>query len=123
MTLGKPLREVVPELVQQPQVLERLRHVLETGQLFEGTEISMKWDRLGTGELVEGFFNLFYQPVRAEQGRITGVLTFSVEVTEQVLARRKAEGLAEELRLLLDPIDGRRRRDPGGFRGWSGRRR
>ncbi|MFL5344834.1 MAG: sensor histidine kinase [Hyalangium sp.] len=107
VTLGKPLREVVPELAAQPQVLERLRHVLETGEPFDGTEISMKWDRHGTGELVEGFFNIFYQPVRDDRGRISGVLTFSVEVTEQVLARRKAESLAEDLNQLNSELERR----------------
>jgi signal transduction histidine kinase len=107
VTLGKTLREAVPELASQEPTLQRLRRVLETGEPFEGTEISLKWDRHGTGEQVESFFNLFYQPVRDEKGRISGVLTFAVEVTEQVLARRKAEHLAEDLNQLNAELEHR----------------
>ncbi len=105
--LGRPLREVVPEAAAQPGVMERFRNVLKTGEPFVGTEVSSKWDRHGQGALEEGFFNLIYQAVRDEYGRITGVLTFAVEVTEQVLARRKLELLASELNQLNAELEGR----------------
>jgi signal transduction histidine kinase/DNA-binding response OmpR family regulator len=105
--LGRPLREVVPEAAAQPGVMERFRNVLKTGEPFVGTEVSSKWDRHGQGALEEGFFNLIYQAVRDEYGRITGVLTFAVEVTEQVLARRKLELLANELNQLNAELEGR----------------
>jgi signal transduction histidine kinase/DNA-binding response OmpR family regulator len=105
--LGRPLREVVPEAAAQPGVMERFRNVLKTGEPFVGTEVSSKWDRYGKGALEEGFFNLIYQAVRDEHGRITGVLTFAVEVTEQVLARRKLELLANELNQLNAELEGR----------------
>jgi len=105
--LGRPLREVLPEVADQREVMERLRQVLKTGEPFEGTEILSKWDRYGTGTLVEGFFNTFYQPVQDEAGRVTAVLTFAVEVTEQVQARRKLEGLASELNQLNTQLEHR----------------
>jgi signal transduction histidine kinase len=105
--MGRPLREILPEIAAQNEVMERLRNVLATGQPFEGSEIPSRWDRHGTGTLVESFFNTFYQPVRDEQGRVTAVLTFSVEVTEQVLARRKLEVLAGELNQLNTELESR----------------
>ncbi|WP_224240718.1 ATP-binding protein [Hyalangium gracile] len=105
--MGRPLTEVIPELEQDPRSLERLRRVLDTGELYVGTEISSRWDRQGTGRMEESFFNLFYQPVRDEHGHISGVLTFSVEVTEQVLARRKAESLAADLNQLNAELEHR----------------
>jgi light-regulated signal transduction histidine kinase (bacteriophytochrome) len=45
--------------------------------------------------------------VRDEHGRITGVLTFAVEVTEQVVARRKLELLANELNQLNSELEAR----------------
>ncbi len=94
--LGKPLREVFPEIAAQPAVMDRLWQVLKTGEPVRAEEFPVKWDRGGKGTQ-EGFFNLIYQPVRDRDGRITGVLSFSIEVTEQVIARRKLEGLADEL--------------------------
>jgi signal transduction histidine kinase/FixJ family two-component response regulator len=105
--LGRPMREVFPEVVAQQDVMERFRNVLKTGKPFVGTELPSKWDRHGKGEQEEGFFNLIYQAVRDEHGRITGVLTFAVEVTEQVLARRKLELLANELNQLNAELEGR----------------
>jgi signal transduction histidine kinase/DNA-binding response OmpR family regulator len=105
--LGRPLREVMPETAAQPAVMERFRNVLRTGQSFVGMEVPSRWDRHGKGELEEGFFNLIYQAVRDEYGRITGVLTFAVEVTEQVLARRKLEHLANELNQLNSELEAR----------------
>jgi signal transduction histidine kinase/CheY-like chemotaxis protein len=105
--LGKPMREVFPEVVAQQDVMERFRNVLKTSEPFVGTEVPSKWDRHGKGELEEGFFNLIYQAVRDEHGRVTGVLTFAVEVTEQVLARRKLELLANELNQLNAELEGR----------------
>lgn len=105
--LGRPMREVLPEVAAQAEEMERLRQVLKTGQAFEGHELLSKWDRHGTGQLEEGYFNVFFQPVRDEQNRVTGVLTFAVEVTEQVQARRKLEGLAHELNQLNGQLEHR----------------
>lgn len=105
--LGKPLREVFPELAAQPELMEPLHRVLRTGESFQSTEACIRWDRNGTGQLEESFFNLIYQPMRDEQGRGTGIFTFSVEVTEQVLARRELEVLAGELNQLNADLEGR----------------
>ncbi|WP_224373108.1 ATP-binding protein [Hyalangium versicolor] len=105
--MGKPLLEVIPEFADEPEAVVGLRRVLETGKPFQGSELSSKWDRHGTGQRVESFFNLYYEPMRDEYGHTVGVLTFSVEVTEQVLARRKAERLAAELNQLNAELEHR----------------
>ncbi|HZI10134.1 MAG TPA: response regulator [Myxococcus sp.] len=96
--LGKPLREVLPEVVSQPRVMAALEHVMETGEAFTGTEFPMALDRGGTGTPEEAYFNLIFQPTRDVNGDVSGLLTFAIEVTEWVRARRKAEELAGHLR-------------------------
>jgi PAS domain S-box-containing protein len=96
--LGKPLREVLPEVLSQPQVMAALQHVMETGESFQGTEFLVALDRRGTGTPEEAYFNLIYQPTRDVNGEVSGLLTFAIEVTEWVRARRKAEELAGHLR-------------------------
>jgi signal transduction histidine kinase len=100
LTLGLPLRQVLPEVLSQPEVMGALQRVMETGHPFIGTEFPVSLDRHGNGKLEESFFNLIYQPMRDGDGRVTGLITFAIEVTEWVRARRAAEALAEQVRQL-----------------------
>src|SRR6266567_585184 len=90
--MGKTAREVRPELVEQG-VLAILDEVYTTGTPFVGTEFPVRVDRRGDGVLEEAYYNFVYQPLRTAQGDIEGILVHSVEVTEQVLARRRVEEL------------------------------
>ncbi|WNG44922.1 GAF domain-containing protein [Archangium minus] len=96
--LGRPLREVMPEVVSQPGVMEALRQAMRTGEPFVGREMLIVLDRHGNGVLEEAFFDLVYQPLRDEQGEVEWLLTHAVEVTEQVRARRKLEEREHALR-------------------------
>jgi signal transduction histidine kinase len=98
--LGKPIREALPELEGQG-IFEILDAVYSDGVPYVGREVQAILDRSGTGVLEPGFFNLVYQPMRTPSqtdGRIDSVMVFGFEVTEQVMARRQANALAEELR-------------------------
>ncbi|WP_309896969.1 GAF domain-containing protein [Archangium sp.] len=98
VTLGKPLREVLPEVLSQSGVMEALRQAMRTGEPFLGREFPVALDRNGTGIPEEAFFNLVYQPLRDEQGQVSWLLTHAVEVTEQVRARRQLEATETALR-------------------------
>ncbi|MBW4419876.1 MAG: PAS domain S-box protein [Myxacorys californica WJT36-NPBG1] len=95
--IGRTAREAFPELEDQG-IYELLDHVFVTGQPFVGNEIAAHLDRQGNGTTEEGFFNFIYQPIFDIDGAVEGVITFGFEVTEQVVARRQAEALAENLR-------------------------
>ncbi|NMO14284.1 PAS domain-containing protein [Pyxidicoccus fallax] len=103
--VGASLAEVMPEVVSQPEVMARLRRVMETGEPFVGTEFRVSLDRHGTGQLEESFFNLTYQPTFDARGQVDGLITFSVEVTELVRARRCAEALAEDLHRQAEQLE------------------
>ncbi len=98
VVLGRPLREVLPEVLSQSGVMEALRQAMRTGEPFLGQEFPVALDRHGTGTLEEAFFNLVYQPLRDEQGQVTWLLTHAVEVTEQVRSRRQLEATEAALR-------------------------
>jgi signal transduction histidine kinase len=87
--LGKPLVEAVPEFEGQdyPRLLRR---VIETGERIDGREQLVRI-RDGSGELRDTHWTFVYLPVRDDAGRIEGVMTFDLEVTEQVTARAKIE--------------------------------
>src|SRR5258708_4138025 len=94
--LGKTVSEVLPEVVEQG-VLAILDEVYTTGTPFIGTEFPVRFDRRGDGVLEEAYYTFVYQPLRTVHGEIEGILTHSVEVTEQVLARRRVEELNRQL--------------------------
>ncbi len=96
--VGKPFREALPELVEQPGVVEVLSRVLQTGEPFVGHEYPVALDRRGDGSLEQAFLNLVYQPLHDAQGRVDGLLTHAVDVTELVRARQRAEALEQQAR-------------------------
>ncbi|TGE24206.1 PAS domain S-box protein [Hymenobacter aquaticus] len=89
--LGQPLAALAPELVEQGFVA-RLDHVYQTGETFVGHEVPLQ--PLGQPEC---FLDLTLQALRDEQGAVAGVLTFAVDSTERVRARRSAGALAAEV--------------------------
>jgi PAS domain S-box-containing protein len=94
---GKPIREAVPELVSGaiPALLDA---VYSSGEPYFGTEVRSAFGRVVDGHLEEAFYNLVFQPTLDARGRVDGVLQVSFDVTDQVSARQRAEGLTERLR-------------------------
>ncbi|HEY0096506.1 MAG TPA: PAS domain S-box protein, partial [Archangium sp.] len=95
--VGRPVREAVPETVDQG-VVALLERVYRTGEPYLDRELSLRLDRRGDGTLVDVFVNVVYQPARDAAGHVVGVDVFGFEVTEQVLARQRVEALARQLR-------------------------
>lgn len=95
--IGRPARDVFPELEGQG-FFELLDQVFATGQPFMGNEVPAQFDRYGNGVIEEGYFNFVYQPIFDVNGAVEGIITFSFEVTDQVVARQRAEALAEDLK-------------------------
>ncbi|RYY63959.1 MAG: PAS domain S-box protein [Chitinophagaceae bacterium] len=96
--LGRPLADVLPELVHQP-VFGILREVLRTGVTFTGTEVEAELLHNGVPE--RRYFSLTYSRVLADDGEAS-VLHMAADVTAQVLHRRKAEEGEAKLRSILN---------------------
>jgi signal transduction histidine kinase len=95
-TRGKPAREAMPEFAAQG-IIQILDTVYATGEPFYRWELRALVDKNNDGHLVECFFNSRTQATRDASGKIDGIISFTVEITEQVRARRKLE---EAVRLL-----------------------
>ncbi|MCW2935386.1 MAG: putative sensor protein [Actinomycetia bacterium] len=93
--IGRPLREVRPEIVGQPPY-EVPRRVLETGEprQVRGEEV---WVRRPGAEPETRYVDSVYQPVRDEAGRVAGVLIFITDVSDHVRDRQQLEELADSL--------------------------
>ena len=85
---GKPLLEVLPELVGQvfPGYLE---NVYTTGHPFHANEALCKLQR--NGRIEDAYFNFVYQPYREVDESISGITVIAYEVTNEVLAKKLVE--------------------------------
>jgi PAS domain S-box-containing protein len=78
--------------------------VYATGQQFVGNEFPITADWQDDGQPYPRYFNLVYEPLRDTAEKVTGIITFGYEVTDQVLARRTVEESERRIRRILDGI-------------------
>ncbi|MDB5252936.1 MAG: hypothetical protein JWP27_2105, partial [Flaviaesturariibacter sp.] len=88
--VGKPLREAMPELLEEGQpFLEILDQVYTTGEMYQtfGSQVLIRKD----GVLTDNYYNITYSALRDPKGEVYAILDIAIDVTEQVLAKKKAE--------------------------------
>lgn len=93
--LGRPLAEALPDLA--PEILAVADTVYRTGQPQAEQEVRIPI-AYTPGQTEEKYWNLVWQPRRNAAGQVDGVLLYTFEVTEQVLARKLVEASREEAR-------------------------
>src|SRR5690606_41521537 len=84
--MGRPLWEALPDAAEQG-LEQLLKWVYETGETFSASERPVELLRNGKTEIV--YQNFVYEPYKSSEGKILGVLAISIDVTPQVIARRK----------------------------------
>jgi PAS domain S-box-containing protein len=100
--LGKPFLEILPDLTDQP-FAEQLRRVMETGEVIDVKESPV----IFTGEdgtIRETYVDYTYQPLTDVNGKRTGVLVMSFEITERVRSKQMLERYATELATVNDNL-------------------
>lgn len=99
--LGKTVEEVLPEVVEQGFV-KLLDHVYLTGESYTGSEMLVKVDIEGKGELTDLYINIVYQAYRNSNGEIEGVFFFMNNVTEEILSRKELEKSEKQYRQIVE---------------------
>lgn len=102
--IGKPLAEAIPELKGQP-FPDLLRRVLTTGERVDAKEQLARLDTDGSGQLRDTYWDYSYLPLLDGDGRVEAVMTFDLDVTVQVVARRELEAKDEQIRRLFSRTD------------------
>jgi signal transduction histidine kinase/AmiR/NasT family two-component response regulator/HPt (histidine-containing phosphotransfer) domain-containing protein len=100
--IGKPLLEIVPQLKGQP-ILDWLSEVYKTGISHIGNEESIQLI-LENGDVETQYFNHIYQPYRAQDNSILGIIVFSYKVTQQVNSRKYQESKASWHETLIQSL-------------------
>ncbi len=99
--LGKTVKEVLPEVVPQG-FIEILDQVYKTGNSFSANEMLVYLDLKGDGQLTAFYLNILYQAYKSDEGNIEGVFFFTVDVTEQVAARKKIDQSEKRFRRIVE---------------------
>ncbi|TDE14474.1 PAS domain-containing protein [Dyadobacter psychrotolerans] len=92
---GKPLREVMPELVGQ-QSLQILDDVFVSGKTLQrfGSQV----DVLRNGAMTHDYYNTTYTPLFNESGEVYAILELAINVTSEILAKKRIEEAEKRLR-------------------------
>ena len=96
--LGRPLRDAIPEVVEQGFVA-LLDQVMASGEPFIGREVPVVLARARGGASEERFVDFVYSPLKEADGSRSGVIVHGTDVTDHVLARREAESARQEAEL------------------------
>jgi PAS domain S-box-containing protein len=99
--IGRTMRESFPELVGQT-IFERVERVYATGEPEIEHEAERRWDR-GNG-IESRQVDLVLQPLRDEDGKVNGVVSFCVDVTDLARPRRQADLIQEEFSAVLELV-------------------
>jgi signal transduction histidine kinase/ActR/RegA family two-component response regulator len=89
---GRKLRGVrQAELDPTGENAKDLHRVIQTGRSMQNHERAVHFDWEGSGVATTRYFDLTMAPMRNGDGGIDGVMSFTIDVTEQVLARKRME--------------------------------
>jgi PAS domain S-box-containing protein len=95
--IGRSVRDALPELEQQG-FLELLDKVYTTGVAFSANEMPIEFANGVDAPRELHYVNFIYQPLTDVNGTVSGILCHGVDVTEQVLSRRRLEETENQLR-------------------------
>lgn len=99
--LNRPALEAFPELKGQ-NFLAIYDQVFHRGETYVANEMPLKMVRYGKEEFL--YINFTYEPYRNEEGIVTGIIGVGVDVTEQVLGRKRIEDTEKQFSVLANAM-------------------
>ncbi|MBD2751659.1 PAS domain-containing protein [Spirosoma validum] len=102
--VGKPLREVMPELLTENQpFLQILDDVYTSGKMFQS--FGSRVDIVQHGIMTHNYYNITYTPLRNDQGQVYAILDIAIDVTEEIKARQQLQEVEATLRGAIELAD------------------
>ena len=96
--LGQKLLDVNPDAKDQG-FLKVLQRVHETGERFVADELPFYY--LNNGKKIETYVKCVFQPMRDDDGIVTGIMVTGDDITLQVIARKKIEDSERQFKNVL----------------------
>lgn len=100
--MNKPVFEALPDARAQG-LEEVMAGVYQTGQTFQAQEMPVNLVRNGRSETV--YQDFVYEPYLDSNGQIIGVIAITIDVTQQVLSRKKVEESERELLAIKQQLE------------------
>ncbi|MEG1328359.1 MAG: PAS domain-containing protein, partial [Janthinobacterium sp.] len=85
--LGKPVEVALPEVKAQG-FIELLDQVYRTGEPFEGRQVKVDL-QTADGQTGQRQIDFVYQPIKDDEGVVTGILVEGIDVTERMEAEER----------------------------------
>jgi PAS domain S-box-containing protein len=101
--VGKSVRDAFPELAGQG-FFELIDQVYRTGERFVAHHVPIRLHLTPGAEPEDRFLDFIYEPVTAEDGRVTGIFCEGHDVTEAHNAQEASRASERELQLLTDAL-------------------
>jgi signal transduction histidine kinase len=102
--VGKPVREAMPEITTENQAyLQILEDVYTSGKPFQSYGSLVQVVREGI--LTNNYYNFSYSPLFDAAGQVYAILSISIDVTGQILAKRAAEESEARYRQLAEHLE------------------
>ncbi|HEX8252028.1 MAG TPA: PAS domain-containing protein [Thermoanaerobaculia bacterium] len=89
---GKPIREALPD-IEEKELFKIIDQVYENGTEFHARDLHVRFDRDGDGVAEDAWFDVSYQPARDFDGKVSGVVSLSIDVTDRNRAADTAAGV------------------------------
>jgi PAS domain S-box-containing protein len=99
--LGKTVAQALPEVVGQGYV-DLLDRVFATGEPYIATEAPYMTPAAAGSPSPERYVDFVYQPIRQEDGRISGIFVSGADVTERALAFASVRRSESQFRVALN---------------------
>jgi len=97
--MNKPIFIGLPQAREQG-LEELLENVFTTGDTFSAKERPLILHRNGQLETI--YLNFVYETIKEGDGTISGILAVAIDVSDQVIARKKIEEKNEEMQFVMD---------------------
>ena len=99
--VGKPLFEARPDLRKSAEAIHK--EVYRSGKRFISNEVAI--DFITNGKTETRYFNIVIDPMFDENGKIIGQLATSIEVTHEVLSRKKIEESEKKYSSIFESVE------------------
>ncbi|MGZ9127322.1 MAG: PAS domain-containing protein, partial [Candidatus Binatia bacterium] len=101
--LGKPLRDALPEAVEQGFVA-LLDKIYVSGEVFTGSAIPFVTNATDDVPETQRYLDFVYQPLRGDDGKVFGIFVQGADVTDRVLAEQSLRASEVTFRTLAQAL-------------------
>jgi PAS domain S-box-containing protein len=107
---GKAVYEIFPEVLSDPEINKRHKESqerLKNGETHVVNEVQLTFVR--NGQPTPGWYSYIHEPYTNASGEIIGMMAIAIEVTDQVLSRKKLQLVTDALPSLISYVSRDRR--------------